>query len=123
MKTLKFIKATSEQKKQKYRAEITKLKQKIVKSLDKIHNYQKTHRSQAVYVYITFQSMNGKQKFMQELNRSECSKFLIRRVLCRGKQHEHKFLGGHWPNCKTAEDPTLIVWKNLGVSRFSIWVR
>ena len=70
MKTLKFIKATSEQKKQKYRAEIAKLKQKIVKSLDKIHNYQKTHKSQAVYVYITFQSMNGNEKFMQELNRS-----------------------------------------------------
>lgn len=59
---------------------------------------------------------------MQELNRSSCRKCCAV-CCCRSKKHVHKFLGGHWPNCETAPDPSLIEWKNLGVGGFSRFVR
>jgi hypothetical protein len=32
-------------------------------------------------------------------------------------------LGGHWPDVNDACDPSLIEWKNLGVSQFSRFLR
>ena len=30
---------------------------------------------------------------------------------------EHKYLGGKWPTIAVADDPSLILWKNLGVDK------
>jgi hypothetical protein len=33
------------------------------------------------------------------------------------KKNSHKYLGNSWPEVRTAPDPELIIWGNLGVSR------
>lgn len=36
---------------------------------------------------------------------------------------EHKYLAGYWPKPKTAPDPSLILWQNLGVSKLNRFCR
>jgi hypothetical protein len=66
--------------------------------------------------------MNGKKKFLKALKISRCQRCVLR---CKGRSNEieHKYLGKHWPQVSDAVDPSLILWQNLGVSRFSQIVR
>ena len=40
---------------------------------------------------------------------------------CCGKRSEieHKYLGNSWPTVDTAPDPSLIIWKNLGIGKIN----
>jgi hypothetical protein len=67
--------------------------------------------------------MNGKKKFMKAMKVSRCRKFLIEKVFCQAPEHYEKYLGGNWPDVNDACDPSLIEWKNLGVSQFSRFLR
>jgi hypothetical protein len=67
--------------------------------------------------------MNGKVKFMEEMNKGFFHKLGQRKCGCRKTRYEYKFLGGHWPKVETAVDPSLIEWKNLGIGKFSRFVR
>ena len=38
---------------------------------------------------------------------------------CQGRRNglKHKYLGNRWPKVSDAEDPSLIIWKNLGIGK------
>ncbi len=57
------------------------------------------------------------------MKKSWFQKFIEEKVLCRKVQNSHKYLGGVWPWVASAPDPSLINWKNLGVSACSRFVR
>jgi hypothetical protein len=118
LETAKKIKITDEAQKQKIQLNIDKLQEQAIKKLKKVETYKETHHSEAIYSFITFQSMNGKKKFMKALKISRWQRCVLR---CKGRKSEiqHKYLGKHWPQVSDAVDPSLILWQNLGVSRFS----
>ena len=66
--------------------------------------------------------MNGKEKFLKALKIGKCRRCTM---ICNGRASElsHKYIGKHWPIVKNAVDPSLIEWKNLGVSPLSRFVR
>ena len=49
---------------------------------------------------------------MQEMSPNFCQ-----RIFMDKKKNQHKYLGNSWPEVRTAPDPELIIWENLGVSR------
>lgn len=57
--------------------------------------------------------MIGKQKFLKAMDINACRRCCLR---CSKKDDEiaHKYLAGRWPDVKTAPDPSLIIWENLG---------
>ena len=60
--------------------------------------------------------MNGKTKFMKAMRRSWCRRKCPRWYSYNQKE-AHKYIGGRWPRVKSAPDPTLILWNNLGYSK------
>lgn len=92
---------------------IKELQKKAKEILKQGNSYKETNPASCRYAYVQFQSMNGKKKFLKAMNIGCCKRCWIR---CQGKQDEiaHKYLGGKWPEVKSAPDPTLIMWQNLG---------
>ena len=75
--------------------------------------YKENNNPSCRYVYVQFQSMKGKDKFVKAMDINPCKRMVMR---CK-KQHDaiaHKYIGGRWPVVQEAPDPTLIIWKNLG---------
>lgn len=63
---------------------------------------------------------------MEAFNKyGRCKRCCIRSCgLCGKKEDiEHKYLAGYWPQPKTAPDPSLILWENLGVGRLNRFCR
>ncbi len=87
LKTAQYVRATKEIQKQKLKKEIQALKNKALDKLALVEKYHQTHRSEAVYSYIQFQSMNGKKKFMKVMKVGCCRKFLIKRILFQHHAH------------------------------------
>jgi hypothetical protein len=79
-----------------------------------ITEYKKMKIENNIYTFLQFQSMNGKQKFLDALDIHPLRRCCIN---CCGnkKDIEHKYLGGQWPIVDSAVDPSLIKWENLGV--------
>lgn len=67
--------------------------------------------------------MNGKKKFLKDMQKGCCGRFMHKRLFCGLKRNNHKYLGGNWPHVYEAPDPSLIQWENLGVSAFSRFIR
>lgn len=65
--------------------------------------------------------MNGLQKFIDSFNVGPCRRCCIMKCGCCGKRSdiEHKYLGSSWPRVQVAPDPSLIIWKNLGIGKIS----
>lgn len=79
-----------------------------------------------MYLFIQFQSMNGKEKFLKATKVSACRRFWLR--CCRKKDKlnaiKHIYFEGKWPKILTeTPDPSLIQWQNLGVGKCSRFLR
>ena len=57
--------------------------------------------------------MNGKEKFLKAMDIGCYRRCCLR---CQKKEDTiaHKYLANKWPSVKTAPDPSLIIWENLG---------
>lgn len=108
---------------QKGESQIKKLNDKIAKLQSRAKHLlthidkeiQKT-KPRAVYIYIQFLSMNGKIKFLKEMNMSWLKRLWIR---CRRRYNtiQHKYIGNRWPQInEIAPHPSQIQWENLGVT-------
>lgn len=117
-----MIKSTSDSQKAKLQAAIDKLQEMAKKKMGQVEKYNQDHVPEAIYVFITFQSMNGKEKFLEALKVSKCRRCAL---ICNGRKSElsHKYIGKHWPDVRKPVDPSLIEWKNLGVSPLSRFIR
>lgn len=108
-------------RKEQIQNKIDGLQLKAKDLLEKVNKYKDEHKNNVVYTYIQFHSMNGKQKFMDSLNRSKlsCKHRCMLSCGCqrRVKELEHKLIGGMYPEVADAPDPTLILWSNLGVGK------
>ena len=69
--------------------------------------------------------MNGKEKFLDSLKVGACRRCCILYCNRGGKRDEieHKYLAGRWPRVQVAPDPTLIIWKNLGIGKIERFFR
>jgi len=72
LESAKKIKITDENEKQKIQMRIDKLQEKALEKLKIVEKYKETHKSEAIYAFITFQSMNGKNKFLKALKINRC---------------------------------------------------
>lgn len=96
--------------KQKLKTQIDDLRKEAFDKLQKVHEWQANNEPTAVYAFIQFESMNGKNKFLDAMEMSCLKKFCVRRIMCQDKQNAYKYLSGHWPEVIEAPDPTLIEW-------------
>jgi len=70
--------------------------------------------------------MNGKEQFIESFNKyGKVRRCCINTFGICGKKEdiEHKYLAGYWPEPKTAPDPSLIQWANLGTGRLNRFCR
>lgn len=76
-----------------------------------------------VYTFITFNSMNGKKKFLRALDKNNLTCWNRSKVRCGCEKDipelKDKLIGGTYPEILDAPNPTLILWPNLGVGKMS----
>ena len=72
----------SDYNRQKYIKRIKKINMDANKKLEKLKTYAATHPQKAVVAYIQFQSMNGKEKFLRAMQKSQW------RLPCMPKQNK-----------------------------------
>jgi hypothetical protein len=79
-------------------AEMIRLQKKAFNEVKKIEEEEaKMEANQkAIYIYLQFQSMTGKNKFMKSLRVSKCKRCCIK-CQCKGETINHKYIGGEWP--------------------------
>ena len=126
------LKSKSSKKKSSKIEKLKKKNEKLNKQANKIRvemEYYKEKmesRTQCVYVYIQFKSMNGAKKFTNAINMNACKRFFAwccnrnKYKRCGGRSFDrikHKYIGNQWPNTVETVDPALILWKNLGIGK------
>lgn len=91
---------------------------------DKAKSLQtKRDQPQPVIAFIQFQSMNGVDKFQNAMNISKAKRCCLI-CICRKHQIRHKYLNGDiWPKLHAAPEPSLIMWKNLGIGKMNRFLR
>ena len=72
--------------------------------------------SRIVYVFITFQSMNGKEKFLANFKKIKYTKCGCFKRKITGFDHL-KFRDSFIPKADDAPDPSVIIWKNIEITK------
>jgi len=105
-------KKNNEEQTKFYRHRVEKKQKEAKLLLIELKKLKDKKQGQCVETYIQFQSMNGKQKFLDSFKIGSCRRDCIMKCGCCGKRSdiEHKYLGSSWPKARTAPDPSLIIW-------------
>jgi len=96
---------------------IEESQKKATDLLKKLEEYASKTKSHAVVCYAQFQSMNGKEKFVQAI------KGVGWCMRCCSKRHDYKRLRNRWMLVDAGPEPTVIFWENLHVGDFNRAVR
>jgi hypothetical protein len=131
-KEMKRLKKTkNEAKKEIHRVKIATFSEEAIQEKKKADELKQKIQPRAIYLFIQFQSMNGKEKFLKALDvswwkrgwLSFCNKLLCCCKICpcfkagEWNNIQHKYFEGKWPVIRhDVPDPSLIQWPNLGVS-------
>jgi hypothetical protein len=91
--------------KEKYQKEIDKSQAKAKDILKQMETYAQKTKSCGVISYAQFQSMNGRDKFLQAIKKTGwCAR------MC-SKKHDYKFMKTKWwPEVHRGPEPTVIIW-------------
>lgn len=94
--------------KEKYQKEIDKSQAKAKDILKQMETYAQKTKSCGVIAYAQFQSMNGRDKFLQAIKKTGwCAR------MC-SKKHDYKYMKTKWwPEVHRGPEPTVIIWQNL----------
>ncbi|CDW83214.1 UNKNOWN [Stylonychia lemnae] len=103
-------------------ANIYKINKLAQKKLESLQRYSKKHQPRAVVAYITFQSMNGREKFIRAMQTQKSNNVF---VACAKdvKKSNHKLIEGVFPKVKQAPEPSVIIWRNLKISNTNRFLR
>ena len=103
---------------------------KIINDLNEYKNQAKKELK-AVYAFIQFSNTLGKQRFEANMKVnvfrrcwSRCFNRCPKR--CGGGKYdqiEHMYIGGKWPTLVETVDPSLIIYKNLGIGKINRYAR
>lgn len=111
----------SKDAKQKEREKFAHKREQIRKSYEENEEVIKEMRNKkdirAVKVYITMQSMEGKQRIKKAFMAKK-----IRRC-CNRKKYLQRYIKGKWLTVRDAPKSSIILWENLAVSKLARFLR
>ena len=112
--------SAKEEKKEKMRKKLEAKMEDIKRKKDqneKMIESQRVADVKANRIYLTMQSMEGKQRV---LNALKPKKF---RRCCNRKKFEQRYINGKWLEVYEAPQPSIILWENLSVTAFNRFLR
>eukprot|EP00347_Sterkiella_histriomuscorum_P022647 403337690 len=104
------------EKKVKHDKNLIKVLQKIDKLVVKYQNYDLENNNHVINAYVTFRSVQGKERIVQAFKAGKCRRCCIANF-CFSKRYKKKKFLGKWLQVKPAVAPDLIIWENLKVGK------
>ena len=115
------LKQECEEEMQKFTEELDKLKEKF---------YDVEENKEVVNAYVTFRSTEGFQRALHEYNKFTWCGLCCLRCCKKGneccyqcccslyyEEYDQKVIKENWPKVTRANDPSVILWQNMGISK------
>jgi len=114
------MKASTGKQKEKRKLKKEKAEEKIKKLKDKYISLNDTNTNNVNCAYVVFRSMEGKERVERAYNRLKgtrrCTLFCT--SCCSNRKYRNLILQGKFLNVREARDPSLILWENLGSTKY-----